>query len=150
MEQSNICQLWRETVLSSSQFQQWCREHELSAETVDLVARIRFSPPARRVQGRAGNMYGNYPSRKMGVAGYEMYNLPIPLGPFAQGPVALISSESAAADRLDAERQTVRSHAERGNEKPEGPQPFDRPRLCNTYCPSSSRKCVHAKRLETR
>jgi len=36
-------------------------------ETFDLIARIRFSPPARRVQGHAGNVCGTYPSRKMGV-----------------------------------------------------------------------------------
>jgi len=54
-------------MLNSSQFQQWCREHQLSAETVDLIARIRFSPPARRVQGRSGNVSGTYPSRKMGI-----------------------------------------------------------------------------------
>ncbi len=54
-------------MLNPSQFQQWCRARRFSAETVDLVARIRFSPPARRVQGRAGNVCGTYPSRKMGV-----------------------------------------------------------------------------------
>lgn len=53
--------------MNSAQFQQWCRTRQFSAETVDLIARIRFSPPARRVQGRAGNVCGTYPSRKMGV-----------------------------------------------------------------------------------
>jgi putative transposase len=53
--------------LHSAQFQQWCRTRQFSAETVDLIARIRFSPPARRVKGRAGNVCGTYPSRKMGV-----------------------------------------------------------------------------------
>lgn len=54
-------------MLNPSQFQQWCRALALSAETIDLIARIRFSPPVRRVQGRAGNVHGTYPSRKMGV-----------------------------------------------------------------------------------
>ena len=45
-------------MLNPSQFQQWCRERELPAETVDLIARIRYSPPARHVQGRAGNVRG--------------------------------------------------------------------------------------------
>src|ERR1700704_4029909 len=54
-------------MLNPSQFQQWCRERSLEAATVDLLARIRFSPPVRRVQGRAGNVRGLYPSKKMGV-----------------------------------------------------------------------------------
>ena len=29
-------------MMNPSQFQQWCRERELPAETVDLIARIRF------------------------------------------------------------------------------------------------------------
>jgi hypothetical protein len=39
-----------------------------NAETCDLLTRIRNSPPARRVRGRAGNVSGFFPSRKMGVA----------------------------------------------------------------------------------
>jgi putative transposase len=54
-------------MFSPSQFHQWCEALHLSAQTVDLIARIRFSPPARRVQGRAGNVSGTYPSRKMGL-----------------------------------------------------------------------------------
>ncbi len=54
-------------MLTPMQFQQWCRDLHLPAETVDLIAHIRFSPPARRVQGRAGNMSGLFPSKKMGV-----------------------------------------------------------------------------------
>ena len=54
-------------MLTSTEFHQWCQRLQLEASTSDLMARIRFSPPSRRVQGRAGNMYGNYPSRKMGV-----------------------------------------------------------------------------------
>ncbi|EFH87957.1 hypothetical protein Krac_9319 [Ktedonobacter racemifer DSM 44963] len=45
-------------MLNPSQFQQWCRERSLETATVDLLARIRFSPPVRRVQGRAGNVRG--------------------------------------------------------------------------------------------
>src|SRR6266480_4025879 len=54
-------------LLNPAQFQQWCQARQFSGETCDLIARIRFSPPARRVQGRAGNVSGTYPSRKMGV-----------------------------------------------------------------------------------
>lgn len=53
--------------LAPEQFQRYCREHNLAAETIDLLARIRFSQPVRRVQGRAGNVRGLYPSKKMGV-----------------------------------------------------------------------------------
>jgi putative transposase len=54
-------------VLNGSQFEQWCQALHFPAHTIDLIARIRFSPPARRVQGRAGNVSGTYPSHKMGV-----------------------------------------------------------------------------------
>jgi putative transposase len=54
-------------VLTPDAFQQWCQKLHMSPSTCDLIARIRFSPPARRVQGRAGNVCGTYPSRKMGV-----------------------------------------------------------------------------------
>jgi putative transposase len=54
-------------MLTSSEFHQWCHKLQLPAATCDLIARIRFSPPARRVQGRVGNVSGFYPSRKMGV-----------------------------------------------------------------------------------
>jgi putative transposase len=54
-------------MFTSSEFHDWCRKLWLEASTCDLIARIRFSPPARRVQGRAGNVCGTYPSRKMGV-----------------------------------------------------------------------------------
>lgn len=49
------------------QFQQYCRDQGISAESCDLIARIRLSQPVRRVQGRAGNVSGFYPSKKMGV-----------------------------------------------------------------------------------
>src|SRR5438128_2289398 len=54
-------------MFSSSQFQQWYEALHFPAQTIDLIARIRFSPPTRRVQGRAGNVSGTYPSRKMGL-----------------------------------------------------------------------------------
>lgn len=54
-------------MFTSSEFHDWCRKLRLAASTCDLIARIRFSPPARRVQGRAGNVCGTYPSRKMGM-----------------------------------------------------------------------------------
>jgi putative transposase len=52
--------------MKSGAFEQWCRRLQLRAETHDLLARLRASPPGRRVQGRAHNMSGAYASRKMG------------------------------------------------------------------------------------
>jgi len=53
--------------VSLEEFQRWCEALHLPAETVDLIARSRFSPPARRTQARALNVSGLFPSRKMGV-----------------------------------------------------------------------------------
>lgn len=53
--------------LNLVQFQRYCRDQGISAESCDLIARIRLSQPVRRVQGRAGNVSGFYPSKKMGV-----------------------------------------------------------------------------------
>jgi len=52
--------------MKSAAFEQWCRRFGLRAETHDLLVRLRASPPARRVQGRAHNVSGAYASRKMG------------------------------------------------------------------------------------
>ena len=53
--------------MSLEEFQRWCQALHLPAETVDLIARRRFSPPARRTQARALNVSGLFPSRKMSV-----------------------------------------------------------------------------------
>jgi len=53
--------------VSLEEFQRWCQALHLPAETVDLIARRRFSPPARRTQARALNVSGLFPSRKMSV-----------------------------------------------------------------------------------
>ena len=53
-------------MLSTDAFAQWCQRLALSEEARTIITRIRTSPPSRRVQGRAGNVSGQYPSRKMG------------------------------------------------------------------------------------
>lgn len=53
--------------MDQTQFQHYCHQQNLTAETCDLLARLRNSPPVRSVQGRAGNISGFFPSRKMGV-----------------------------------------------------------------------------------
>jgi putative transposase len=53
-------------MLTDIQFQQCCHRLGLSAETRDLIARIRSSSPVRRVGSHAHNVSGAYASRKMG------------------------------------------------------------------------------------
>jgi putative transposase len=54
-------------VVTVSQFQRYCLEQQLPTETVDFLSHVRQLPPARRVQGRKGNVSGFYSSRKMGM-----------------------------------------------------------------------------------
>jgi putative transposase len=54
-------------MLAPSQFQQWCQRLQLPPTTCDLITRLRAAPPARRVQSRAHNVSGRYPSRNMGA-----------------------------------------------------------------------------------
>lgn len=54
-------------MLSKADFAQWSLAAGLSEQAKALIERVRNSPPARRVGGRAGNVSGQYPSRKMGV-----------------------------------------------------------------------------------
>lgn len=53
--------------MNQREFEQWCQKLNLPAATKELIASIRAAPPARRVQGRAHNVSGTYPSRKMGL-----------------------------------------------------------------------------------
>jgi putative transposase len=53
--------------LNPREFEQWCQALNFPAATKELIATIRAAPPARRVQGRANNVSGTYPSRKMGL-----------------------------------------------------------------------------------
>src|SRR6266516_6896398 len=53
--------------MQSSEFDRWCQRLALSPATRDFLARLRASPPVRRVQGRAQNVSGTYASRKMGM-----------------------------------------------------------------------------------
>ena len=53
-------------MLSNEAFVQWCQRLGLSKEARTIITCIRTSPPSRRVRGRAGNVSGQYPSRKMG------------------------------------------------------------------------------------
>lgn len=52
--------------MTDDEFDHWCKQQQLTAQTLLLIAAIRAAPPSRRVQGRAKNVSGVYPSRKMG------------------------------------------------------------------------------------
>jgi putative transposase len=54
-------------MLTSEQFRDWCIKLNLSEQAQQQIQQIRSSPPSRRVQSRAGNVSGRYPSQKMGV-----------------------------------------------------------------------------------
>jgi putative transposase len=53
-------------MLTEKQFQQWCLRFGLSAHTRELLARLRATPPVRRIGSRAHNISGSYASRNMG------------------------------------------------------------------------------------
>jgi putative transposase len=54
-------------MLNQDEFKAWCQQLNLEEEAKKLIAEIRSSPPARRVQGGRQNVCGRYPSRKMGL-----------------------------------------------------------------------------------
>ena len=53
--------------MNPTEFERWCQTLKLPAATVESIAKIRSAPPSRRVQGRASNVSGTYPSQKMGL-----------------------------------------------------------------------------------
>lgn len=53
-------------MLSDQQLHDWRRRLDLSEKAEQVIRQVRSSEPARRVQGRRGNVRGCFPSRKMG------------------------------------------------------------------------------------
>jgi putative transposase len=53
--------------VKEKEYSSWCQFLKLSPEAIELINTIRTAPPSRRVQGRAGNVSGTYPSKKMGL-----------------------------------------------------------------------------------
>jgi putative transposase len=53
--------------MNSSEFEHWCRRLQFEPTTTNLIGSIRAAQPHRRVTGRAKNVSGVYPSRKMGL-----------------------------------------------------------------------------------
>ncbi len=54
--------------LTDEEFSAWCQRNHITPATEMYLQRIRSSPPARRVRGRASNVSGRYPSVKMGCS----------------------------------------------------------------------------------
>lgn len=52
-------------MLTTEEFRAWCQRLQISPETETIIARIRSSPPVRKVRGRSDNVSGKYPSPKM-------------------------------------------------------------------------------------
>ncbi len=66
-------------MLSDDEFNAWCNDLRLSAETRRTIAEIRRSPPSRAVSGRRSNVIGRFPSRKMGVTiQFESHEVELP------------------------------------------------------------------------
>jgi putative transposase len=53
-------------MLNDEEFAEWHTRLDLSQEAVDIIRRIRTSPPNRSVESRVGNVTVRFPSDKMG------------------------------------------------------------------------------------
>lgn len=53
-------------MLDDQQLRDWCHRLGLGEKAEQVIHQVRSSEPARRVQGRRGNVRGCFPSRKMG------------------------------------------------------------------------------------
>ena len=54
-------------MLTQFEFAAWCSRLRLSHEAIEIIQKIRTSPPVRKVQQNKKSVPGTYPSRKMGV-----------------------------------------------------------------------------------
>jgi putative transposase len=54
--------------LTDEGFRAWCSRLKIEPETESYIQRIRESEPERKVQSRASNLSGRYPSVKMGFS----------------------------------------------------------------------------------
>ncbi|MEL6442349.1 MAG: DDE-type integrase/transposase/recombinase [Cyanobacteria bacterium J06621_8] len=66
-------------MLSKSEFYAWCDFLGLSHQAQEIIQRIRTSEPSRNVGGGSKNVFGRYPSRKMGVTiQFESHKVELP------------------------------------------------------------------------
>ena len=54
--------------LTDEEFRVWCQSNQIEPQTEASIQRIRESEPSRKVQSRASNVSGRYPSVKMGCS----------------------------------------------------------------------------------
>src|SRR6266550_9462050 len=54
--------------LTDEEFRAWCQSNKIEPQTEAYIQRIRESEPSRKVQSRASNVSGRYPSVKMGFS----------------------------------------------------------------------------------
>src|SRR6266581_6622403 len=54
--------------LTDEEFRVWCSRLKIEPQTEAYIQRIRESEPERKVQSRASNLSGRYPSVKMGFS----------------------------------------------------------------------------------
>lgn len=66
-------------MLSKTEFDVWCNRLNLSHQTQEVIERIRSSEPSRSVGGGSKNVFGRYPSQKMGVTiQFESHKVELP------------------------------------------------------------------------
>jgi putative transposase len=54
--------------LTDEEFHAWCQRNKIEPETATSIQRLRTAFPERKVRGRASNVTGRYPSKKMGFS----------------------------------------------------------------------------------
>lgn len=66
--------------MTDDDFELLCLKLKLSQSAIDIVTKIRTSPPVRLVQGGRNNVKGRYPSRLMGVTiQFESHTCELPI-----------------------------------------------------------------------
>lgn len=66
-------------MLSKTEFDVWCNRLNLSHQSQQIIERIRSSEPSRSVGGGSKNVFGRYPSQKMGVTiQFESHKVELP------------------------------------------------------------------------
>jgi putative transposase len=67
-------------MLTETKLANWCQGLRLPRGTIEIIEKIRSSPPSRRVGGGSQSMSGSYPSRKMGrMIQFESHTVELPL-----------------------------------------------------------------------
>ena len=66
-------------MLNDTDYLLWCKRLSLTEQAQAAIAEVRRRNPARRVGGGRQNVWGRYPSRKMGVTiQFESHRVELP------------------------------------------------------------------------